>query len=287
MAAAGSVGEALSSSTDALRAAGVDSPRLDAEILLEAATGRDRASLAASPEAAVEAAQGRAFGAMVRRRVAREPVAYILGRKGFRTIELEVDPRVLVPRPETELLVELAVELQPARVLDVGTGSGAVALAVAAELPACELLATDISPAALDVAAANAARLGLDSRIHFELGSLPDSGRFDLLLANLPYVRSGDWAGLAPEITLHEPREALVSGEDGLAAIRSLLAALAPGERGGTNPGLTEAVGLEVGEGQGGQVAELLAAAGFAEIEIRPDLAGIERCVIGRREPAA
>jgi release factor glutamine methyltransferase len=286
MAAAGSVGEALSSAADALRAAGVDSPRLDAEILLEAATGRDRASLAASPEAVVEAAQGRAFGAMVRRRVAREPIAYILGRKGFWTIELETDPRVLVPRPETELLVELAVELRPAAVLDVGTGSGAVALAVATELLDCDVVATDVSRAALDVAATNAARLGLDGRVRFELGTIPGCGRFDLLLANLPYVRSGDWPALAPEITEHEPREALVAGEDGLAAIRSLVAALARGESAGDRPP-ARTVGLEVGEGQARPVAELLAAAGFAEIEIRPDLAGIERCVVGHIEAAA
>ncbi len=284
MAAAGSVGEALGSATDALAAAGVDSPRLDAELLLEAATGRDRAALIAMPEVGVEAAQARAFGAMLRRRLQREPLAYILGLKGFRMIELAVDPRVLVPRPETELLVELALELEPRALLDVGTGSGAIALAVADELASCEVVATDVSRDAIAVAEANAARLGLERRVRFELGSLPSSGDFDLLVANLPYVRSVDWQDLEPEITDHEPRGALVSGEDGLTAIRELLDAVSAGA-GGDCP--VAAIGLEVGEGQAPAVAELARAAGFGRIEIRPDLAGIGRCVVGHREASA
>ena len=123
--------EALQGATDALAAAGVDSPRLDAELLLCEATGWDRARLASEPDAAVEGAAGREFAAAVRRRLRREPLAYITGRKGFRGIELAVDPRALIPRPETELLVDVALELAPATLLDVGTGSGAVALAVA------------------------------------------------------------------------------------------------------------------------------------------------------------
>ena len=136
---------------------------------------------------------------MVRRRLRREPVAYILGRKGFRNIELEVDRRVLVPRPETELLVELALELRPRRVLDMGTGSGAIALAIADELPGCELLASDTSTAALEVARANAERLGLAERIEFQATMLPlEPPRLDLIVANLPYVAETNGESWSP-----------------------------------------------------------------------------------------
>jgi release factor glutamine methyltransferase len=173
------VREALSAAADGLAAAGVEDPRLDAELLLGGAMGCGRAALAADPSAEVPAPAARAFGEMVRRRLRREPVAYILGRKGFRNLELAVDRRVLVPRPETELLVEVAVERQPARVLDVGTGSGAIALAVAEELPGCEVTATDTSSAALEVARANAERLGLSNRVTFLDGTLPDLAEGD------------------------------------------------------------------------------------------------------------
>lgn len=275
--AAGTIAEALSSSTAALEAAGVDSPRLDAELLLAEAMGVDRSVLAASPEAGVGAPAGRAFGATVRRRVAREPVAYILGRRGFRHIKLRCDGRALVPRPETELLVEVALELGASSVLDVGTGSGAVALAVADELPGAEIVAVDTSRQALSLAQENADALGLTERVSFELGALPAPRRFDLVLANLPYIREADWPGLAPEITKFEPREALVGGEDGLDPIRGLLGALSPGSEPSAG-----AVALEVGEGQAGEVRGLVAAAGFDSVEIRRDLAGIERVVVGR-----
>ena len=212
---------------------------------------------------------------MVRRRLRREPVAYILGCKGFRNIELAVDRRVLVPRPETELLVELALELGPRRILDVGTGSGAIALAIAAELPGCEVLATDTSAAALDVARANAGRLGLADRVEFHGTMLPlEPPRLDLVAANLPYVAEGEWAGLEPEVTEWEPREALLAGHDGLDVIRALVpvaAAVAP------------ALALEVGAGQAPAVSELLFEAGFATVETRPDLAGIPRVVWGKQ----
>ena len=219
------VREALDAAVDALAAAGVEDPRLDAELLLAEATGWSRAALVADPRRRrCRPPAARAFGEMVRRRLRREPVAYILGRKGFRNIELAVDRRVLIPRPETELLVELALELQPARVLDVGTGSGAIALAVADELPGCEVIATDTSPGALEVARANAERLGLAERVRFVEGTLP-GGRdgFDLVLANLPYVAERDWPSLQPEVTQWEPREALLAGPDGLDAYRAFL----------------------------------------------------------------
>jgi release factor glutamine methyltransferase len=268
-------GEALTASVDALRAAGVDEPRLDAELLLAEATGWERARMAANPEEEIPPAATRRFAEMVRRRLRREPVAYILGRRGFRRLELGVDPRVLIPRPETELLVELALELRPRSVLDVGTGSGAVALAIAAELPDCAVSATDTSPPALAVARDNAERLGLAARVEFHEGTLPPSGEeFDLVVANLPYVAEGDWRGLQREVTEWEPREALLAGPDGLDAMRAVVPALA---------GVTDTLALEIGEGQAAAVAELLDAAGFSATESRPDLAGIARLAIGRK----
>ena len=277
--------QALNAATDALRAAGVEDPRLDAELLLAEATGWDRARLVADPDAEVPSAAARRFGEMVRRRLRREPVAYVVGRRGFRRIELAVDPRVLIPRPETELLVELALESRPDRLLDVGTGSGAIALAVAEELPECEVVATDASPAALEVARANAARLGLADRVAFHEGTLPPAGAgFDLVLANLPYVSEAEWPSLRPEVTEWEPREALLAGPDGLDAIRSFLsdrvrplfriAELKAKSASGC-------VALEVGAGQAGAVADLMRRGGFDEIEVRKDLSGIDRVVIG------
>jgi release factor glutamine methyltransferase len=276
--AAGSVRHALGAATDAMRAAGVDGARLDAELLLAQALGTDRAWLAAEPEAPVPAAAARAFGQMVRRRLRREPVAYILGRKGFRDLELAVDRRVLIPRPETELLVELAVEAGPATVLDVGTGSGAVALAIAAELPASMVTATDTSPAALEVARLNAAQLGLGERVEFLEGMLPEDGTYELLVANLPYVSEGEWPGLAPEIRQWEPREALLAGSDGLEQIRELLRLL-----GGQASSAAGAIALEVGQGQAEAVGGLLRAAGYAAVSVRRDLGDIDRVVVGQR----
>jgi release factor glutamine methyltransferase len=259
------VRDALDAAVPALAAAGCETPRLDAELLVADALGADRALLHASPERAIEGAQARVIGERVRRRVAREPVAYILGRKGFRRIELLVDSRVLIPRPETELLVEVALELAPgSRVHDVGTGSGAVALALLDERPDLVVSASDASPAAVEVARANAARLGLPLQVSVERG-LP-AGSFDLVLANLPYVREDEWAGLAPEIRLFEPRQALVSGEDGLDAIRALAAAAPGGTR----------LALEHAPGQAGAVRELL-----RDARTLRDLAGRERVTAG------
>jgi len=269
---AASLEEALSAATDALAAASVDTPRLDAELLLAEASGTDRARLASDPDAGLSPAAGRVFGDMVRRRVRREPVAYILGRKAFRHIDVGVDPRVLIPRPETELLVEVALELGPRSVLDVGTGSGAVALAAADELGDASVTATDASAPALDVARANAARLGLAERVTLRHDSVPERERFDVALANLPYVREDEWPGLAPEITRYEPREALVAGPTGLEAIAEVLPRID-----------ANAVAVEVGAGQAAEVVPLARAAGFGRVEARRDLAGIERVVIGRR----
>jgi len=271
--ASGTVAEALGAATEALAAAGVDTPRLDAELLLCRATGWDRARIAVEPALGVEPAAGREFGTMVRRRLRREPVAYILGSKGFRHIDLAVDRRVLIPRPESELLVEVALELRPARVLDVGTGSGAVALAIAAEIPECEVTATDTSGESLDLARENAARLGLSGRVRFLKDSVPEGESFDLVVANLPYVAETDRAMLEPEVASWEPAGALFAGADGLDAFRAVIPTL----------GGAAAVALEVGAGQAEAVAEIAREAGFGSVEARRDLSGIERVVTGRR----
>jgi release factor glutamine methyltransferase len=279
-AAAATVREALTAATDAIAASGSDSPRLDAELLLAAATGSRRESFALEPERPLGGAESRAFGALVRRRVAHEPVAYILGRRGFRRIELRTDARALIPRPETEELIELALELGPQRVLDIGTGSGAVALAVADELPGAEVVAVDVSAEAVALARENAAMLGLADRVRVVHGPVESAeGSYDLALANLPYVCDGERGSLPPDVAGYEPEAALFAGPDGLEVIRDVLGALAPA---GAGPSCA-AVGLEVGAGQAREVAALVAAAGYATVSVRPDLAGTERVVVGRR----
>ena len=273
------VRDALDSAVIALTAAGCDSPRLDAELLLAEAMGVGRATLIADPGRGLERDEARRFGEWVRRRRDREPVAYVLGSKGFRSLELVVDARVLIPRPETEHVVEAALGLPSgSRVADVGTGSGAIALALKVERPDLELVATDASAEALEVARANAARLGLD--VAFAHGDLlePVAGPLDAVLSNPPYVAERDRLSLAAEITRYEPADALFGGDDGLAVLRRLIpAAAARGAR---------LLALEVGAGQAGAVGALVRAAGWPELEVLCDLAGIERVVVGRGEPA-
>jgi release factor glutamine methyltransferase len=259
------VRDALDAAIPALAAAGCATPRLDAELLIADALGVDRAVLHASPERAITGAEARVVAERVRRRVAREPVAYILGRRGFRRIEVMVDPRVLIPRPETELLVEVALELPPgARVHDVGTGSGAVALALLDEQPDLAVSASDASPAAVEVARANAERLGLPLEVWVERGVPAHS--CDLVVANLPYVREDEWGALAPEIRRYEPREALVSGADGLDAIRELCGSTPTGTR----------LALEHAPAQAAEVRALL-----RDAHTLSDLAGRERVTVG------
>jgi release factor glutamine methyltransferase len=271
------VREALDSALVALNGAGVDTPRLDAEILLGHALGVDRTALWLDPDREVTGDAARWFRDAIRRRtVERVPVAYLIGHKGFRHLDLLVDPRVLVPRPETEHLVEALLDLpQGARVHDVGTGSGAIALALKDERPDLKVSASDVSPDALAVARANAERLGLG--VSFSQGDLLDGVEHDVdvIVSNPPYVQDGDRGGMMPEVVRHEPGLALFAGADGLRTIRPLL----------TQAAATRAtlVALEVGAGQAPAVRALVAAAGFPEVSTVTDLAGHERVVLGER----
>jgi len=268
------VRDALDSAVIALRAAGVDTPRLDAEILLAAAMGVDRGVIVADPGRPVEPVAARLFMDFAARRREREPVAYILGWKGFRSIMLSVDPRVLIPRPETEHLVEAVLGLPAgARVCDVGTGSGAIALALKMERPDLSLVATDASADALEAARENAVRLGLE--VELRAGDLlaDVGGELDAVVSNPPYVEDG--AELAPEIARFEPALALRAGPDGLDVIRRLLpAAGATGAR---------LVALEIGSTQAEAVTALTHQAGFPDVRVEQDLAGLDRVVVGRR----
>jgi release factor glutamine methyltransferase len=270
--------DALDGAITAIAAAGCETPRLDAELLLADALGVSRERLLVDSDLLVEGPAVRAFQNAVRRRaVQREPVAYILGRRGFRRLDLAVDPRALIPRPETELLVEVGLELlRGARVLDVGTGSGAVALALKDERSDLLLTGSDLSADALALARANGERLGLNVEWLCAdlLAGVPDE--FDAILSNPPYVAESERASLAPEILRHEPPGALFSGEDGLDAIRALLAQVALRER-------VRLVALEVGAGQAPAVMELVRGAGFPAVRAERDLAGIERVVVGER----
>ncbi len=259
---------ALRDAATRLAMSGVERPLLDAQLLLAHALGVSRERLLMDPGAVVP----EGFDALIERRAAREPIAYILGRKDFRYLTLAVDPRVLIPRPETELLVEVGLTLERgARVLDVGTGSGAVALALKHERPDLEVWGADVSDAALAVARENARRLGLE--VQFVAGDLLDGlpAGFDAVVANLPYVAAG--AELAPEIADHEPAAALFAGPDGLEVIRRLAGQL----------GAVPLAALEVGFDQADAVSALLRGAGFASIQRLRDLAGHERVVVARR----
>jgi release factor glutamine methyltransferase len=273
--------QALDGAITAISAAGCESPRLDAELLLAHALGVTRERLLSDRDLVVRGAAVRALQDAVRRRaVEREPVAYIVGRRAFRHIELEVDARALIPRPETELLVEVGCELsQGASVLDLGTGSGAVALALAHERPDLKISASDVSEPALALARANGARLDLHVR-WLQSDLLRSVGdEFDAVLCNPPYVAEDERASLAPEILRHEPARALFAGRDGLDVVRSLAAQLRGRAR-------LRTVALEVGAGQADAVAEMLRAAGFDDVSARSDLAGIERVVLAQRTRA-
>jgi len=260
-----------------LAVAGVAEPRADAEVLLAHALGTDRAGLVATLHRPLAATASERFGTLVAARATRVPVFHLIGEREFWSLPIAVDARVLTPRPETELLVETAVELvsSGARVLDAGTGSGAVAAALARELPAARVYACDRDRAALEVALANLRRHAPAVRvICADWLSTFRARTFEVVVANPPYVAEAELATLAPEVRDHEPRAALAAGADGLAAIRRLLAEA---------PSVLTAGGwivLEIGHGQADAVRRLVRAGGcYDRTVVRRDHAGMERVV--------
>jgi len=270
--------EVLRRSTEYLETHGSPTPRLDAELLLAHGLGLTRIDLYTQFERQLSEEELAACRELIRRRGQREPVAYVIGRWGFRRLELDVDARVLVPRPETELLVDRCLALldggeQPA-VLDVGTGSGAIALALKDERPDAQVLACDVSGDALAVASANAERLGLE--IEFARSDLLEAvpgGPFQLIVSNPPYVSESELATLEPEVAEHEPRLATVAGADGLEVYRRLLPQAAARLVDGGH------LVLECGAGQAPVLAAELERVGYADVGVDRDLSGIERVV--------
>ena len=270
--------ELLAFATAELERAGVPSPRVDAEWLLAEVLGISRTELYADGFRAPSAEQERRFEELVRRRASREPLAYVLGEWGFRGLVLRVDPRVLIPRPETESLVERCLELLADQaepyVLDIGVGSGAIALAIADEHLGARVVATDNSPGALAVAEENRTRAGLGDRVDLIQGELFAGldGPFDLVVSNPPYVKPEEVDQLEPEVARFEPREALVAHGVTEAIAERTLPRLAPGAP----------LVLEVADGEARDVAALLTSLGYDEVRIGEDLAGRERVVEGR-----
>jgi len=260
-----------------------DQPRREAEVLLGAALGRSRAWLLANPEERILDCEATdRYEAFLTRRAQGEPVAYLLGEKEFWSLPLRVGPGVLVPRPETELVVERALAHLPADrdldVLDLASGSGAIALALASERPRCRVLATDVATAAVEATRENAFRLEFGDRVAVSQGEWfdPVAGRiFDLIASNPPYIATDD-ARVAPGVRRHEPAEALFSGPTGLEALQ----AIAAGAPRHLRPGGWLVV--EHGDTQGEAVRALFTGAGFGEVRTLRDLAGRERCTEGR-----
>lgn len=263
---------------------GLENARLQAELLLAAVLGVKRLDLYLQFERPLHRSEVDRYREYVRQRLRRVPVQYITGVAAFRHLELAVTPAVLIPRPETEVLVEVALELLPegGRVLDLCCGSGAVALSLAHEAAAAQVAAADVSAAALAAAKANGLRCGLAERVEWHCGDLfaplGSAAPFDLIAANPPYVRRGDLAQLAPEVRDYEPQLALDGGEDGLAYHRRIAQEAADFMRPGGY------LLLEVGDGQSAAVADLLTCAErLTAVEVRPDLNQIPRVVVAQR----
>lgn len=280
--------EALELARKQLRESGTDTPALDAEVLLAHVTGLDRAGLYRQWERSLSEEEEARFFALAGRRLSGEPVAYLTGHKEFMGLDFVVNPHVLIPRPETELLVETALELLPPSpvVVDAGTGSGAIAVSLAALHPGALVYATDCSPEALAVAGLNAERHGVAGRVFFCQGDLLEplsgcipAGGVDLIAANLPYISREDLPGLPREVRLFEPSLALDGGAGGLELYRRLIPAAA---------GFLKQGGyllMEIGYDQGREMTELLAQPAW-EAAILKDLAGLDRLVVARRTGA-
>ncbi len=278
-----SVGTFLCQAGQVLRAAGIESPRHEARLLLGHAMGATAEALLRDPRAPVPAEAAARFQAGLEARLGAAPIAHILGRQGFWTLDLEVSPATLIPRPDSESVVEAALDLfpdaaAPLRLLDLGTGTGCLLLAMLAERPRAFGVGVDLAPEAASLAARNAARNGLAGRAAFLAGDWVAAlaGRFDLVLANPPYIETAVIPTLMPEVARHEPARALDGGPDGLAAYRCLAAAL---------PRLLAAEGaavLELGAGQRGAVEALMRHAGLLPVGCRADLGGVERALVVR-----
>ena len=261
---------------------GIENGRLDAELLLAEILQLNRIGLYLHFDRPVNSDELAAFRALIERRARREPLAYILGRCEFWSLTFKVGPDVLIPRGDTETLVEAALKVLPpgGNLLDIGVGSGAIALAIAHERPDAQVEGIDLSPAALALAAENAQILGLTARVALRQGdlfALDDSRQYDVIVSNPPYIAIEEQATLMPEVRDFEPALALFAGDDGLDCYRALI----PAARGALRS--SGILLVEVGAGQAAAVAELFAIAGYVEIFTRRDLAGIERVVGGRK----
>ena len=280
---AGTIGFFLCQAGQRLRGAAIEAPRLEARRLLAHVLNTSEEALLRDPRAPVPADQAQQFAALLARRIAHEPFAYLTGRVGFWTLDLEVSPATLIPRADSESLVEAVLEACPDKdaslsVLDLGTGTGALLLAVLSELPAANGLGVDLQPEAAALAARNAARLGLAGRARFLAGDWAAAlaGRFDLVLCNPPYIESAVIPALMPEVARHEPASALDGGADGLDAYRRIIADL---------PRLLAPRGvavLELGAGQQAAVEALAKAAGLTPKACRADLGGVPRALVLR-----
>jgi release factor glutamine methyltransferase len=285
-----SVTALLRRGTAILEAAGIEPARAEAEWLLASLLGLDRVGLHLDPARRLSTPTVSRYLSLLDRRAAREPLQYLLGWEDFHGVRLAVTPDVLVPRPETEGLVQWAIEVLGALAepvaADLGTGSGAIACAIAHALPQAEVLAVEVSAGALAVASRNVRQLGLSARVHLLAGDLfaplgSIAASLDLVVANPPYLPSAVLPSLPPEVSRHEPRAALDGGPDGLTIVRRIVSGA---------PAVLKPGGwllMEIGDDQAGPVASLMAAEGFTGIRARRDLNGVERYIGGRREPAA